>query len=702
MRFESADFGPGMAYHPFLLPPAAAARHPHQTDFSMNSILTQPHYLSAALQSFNPALAAAAAAACYPPPAAALFPKPPVPTGPHHHITAEDVLAAHGAPHLRPLRTLEPEDDGVQDDPKVTLESKDLWDKFHALGTEMVITKSGRRMFPAFKVRVSGLDKKAKYILLMDIVAADDCRYKFHNSRWVVAGKADPEMPKRMYIHPDSPSTGEQWMQKVVSFHKLKLTNNISDKHGFTILNSMHKYQPRFHLVRANDILKLPYSTFRTYVFKETEFIAVTAYQNEKITQLKIDHNPFAKGFRDTGAGKREKNNVPVPFSRRQAMLLNQQQNQSPHHSQTGAQHQHLPSSASSTGAHHGDAGDDSSDEDEKVDVGGTADLQASVASLSCGKDEPLSRDERRENGCGRDDSGDDSIDKPLSSLHPVEHNGSSRDYKNECLDGVSGLPKSGQPNVTVGPAMPHPHILPYLYPPALYSTSMGHLPLSQLFLPGVTCASGPSHPLPLSLFTSSGHPSPAAFSASHLAQSSLSSSSQASGSLPNMGHSLLLNAQLAFAAGHSMFHGYPPPHGLDVPMTTGAGNGGLLATAGSKVKPHRFSPYPLPLTTMTNTTTATPLTVPAEVVRSPLSSSPYDGASSVVASHPPHLNHNSLNKLGAVSPPGSECGSSDGSVGPSSVSSSSDLKNIENMVNGLERQQEQLAAETLTRLTEK
>lgn len=49
----------------------------------------------------------------------------------------------------------------------------------------------------------------------------------------MVAGKADPEMPKRMYIHPDSPATGEQWMQKVVSFHKLKLTNNMSDKPGF-------------------------------------------------------------------------------------------------------------------------------------------------------------------------------------------------------------------------------------------------------------------------------------------------------------------------------------------------------------------------------------------------------------------------------------------------------------------------------------
>lgn len=47
----------------------------------------------------------------------------------------------------------------------------------------------------------------------------------------------------------------------------------------------MHKYQPRFHIVRANDILKLPYSTFRTYLFPETEFIAVTAYQNDKVTE---------------------------------------------------------------------------------------------------------------------------------------------------------------------------------------------------------------------------------------------------------------------------------------------------------------------------------------------------------------------------------------------------------------------------------
>ncbi len=94
-----------------------------------------------------------------------------------------------------------------------------------------------RQIFPQMKFKLAGLDQKAKYILLLDVVAADDFRYKFHNSQWVVAGKADPEMPKRMYIHPDSPATGEQWMNKTVSFHKLKLTNNISDKQGLVSLN---------------------------------------------------------------------------------------------------------------------------------------------------------------------------------------------------------------------------------------------------------------------------------------------------------------------------------------------------------------------------------------------------------------------------------------------------------------------------------
>lgn len=50
------------------------------------------------------------------------------------------------------------------------------------------------------------------------------------------------------------------------------------------ILNSMHKYQPRLHVVQANDIFTMRWNTFNTYTFDETTFIAVTAYQNEQVS----------------------------------------------------------------------------------------------------------------------------------------------------------------------------------------------------------------------------------------------------------------------------------------------------------------------------------------------------------------------------------------------------------------------------------
>ncbi|CAL8107045.1 unnamed protein product [Calicophoron daubneyi] len=203
----------------------------------------------------------------------------------------------------------------LKDSPRAELMEAELWQSFHTMTTEMVITKSGRRMFPSFKVRVSGLDRNSKYIMLLDLIGRDDHRYKFHNGKWTVAGKADPEPLRKPYIHPDSPSTGEEWMHKPISFHKLKLTNNVTERQPFqAVLNSMHKYVPRFHIVRADHLNKVNFCDFVTFVFDETEFIAVTAYQNERITQLKIDNNPFAKGFRDNGTGRREKKRQRVQY----------------------------------------------------------------------------------------------------------------------------------------------------------------------------------------------------------------------------------------------------------------------------------------------------------------------------------------------------------------------------------------------------
>uniref|UniRef100_A0A8R1HQ87 T-box domain-containing protein n=2 Tax=Caenorhabditis japonica TaxID=281687 RepID=A0A8R1HQ87_CAEJA len=198
-------------------------------------------------------------------------------------------------------------DDGVRDNPMVELLDRPLWEKFSEIGTEMVITKNGRRIFPAFRVKISGLNKNCKYYLLMDLVSPSSCRYKFLRGKWLQAGNADPELPPRPFFHPDSPATGEHWMGKGANFSKMKLTNNMTDNNGFMILNSMHKYLPRLHIMRCDDNSQPIYSTLKTFCFNETAFIAVTAYQNTQVTELKIEENPFAKGFRKDGNGKREK-----------------------------------------------------------------------------------------------------------------------------------------------------------------------------------------------------------------------------------------------------------------------------------------------------------------------------------------------------------------------------------------------------------
>lgn len=181
-------------------------------------------------------------------------------------------------------------------------------------------------------------------------------RYAFHSSSWLVAGRADVVAPSRMHFHPDSPACGAQWMKQTVSFDSLKLTNNLLDDNGHVssaeakpvgngaasssscsalrslhnqmILNSMHRYQPRFHVVYvepAPGSYLNAHRNFCSFSFPETRFMAVTAYQNHRvrpqqttrpfsgsrqssfqhaplpvsqITQLKIASNPFAKGFR--------------------------------------------------------------------------------------------------------------------------------------------------------------------------------------------------------------------------------------------------------------------------------------------------------------------------------------------------------------------------------------------------------------------
>uniref|UniRef100_A0A3Q1F6A2 T-box transcription factor TBX10-like n=1 Tax=Acanthochromis polyacanthus TaxID=80966 RepID=A0A3Q1F6A2_9TELE len=204
---------------------------------------------------------------------------------------------------------------------RVQLEMQPLWQQFDQLGTEMIVTKAGRRMFPTFQVRISGMDPSAEYVLLMDFIPVDDKRYRyaFHSSSWLVAGRADVAAPSRMHFHPDSPARGAQWMKQTVSFDTLKLTNNLLDDNGHvTSMFSLHSFheKPRFHVVYAdpapNSDLNA-YRNFCSFSFPETRFMAVTAYQNHRITQLKIASNPFAKGFRTTDPQHLPPSSISLP-----------------------------------------------------------------------------------------------------------------------------------------------------------------------------------------------------------------------------------------------------------------------------------------------------------------------------------------------------------------------------------------------------
>ena len=103
-----------------------------------------------------------------------------------------------------------------------------------------------------------------------------------------------------------------------------KLKNSSIKKMCFyfqIVLNSMRKYVPRIHVIEMpigaggimspNQLMLGPNSLIDskaphwTFTFPETAFIAVTTYQNPVVTQLKIENNPFAKGFRDSDRDSR-------------------------------------------------------------------------------------------------------------------------------------------------------------------------------------------------------------------------------------------------------------------------------------------------------------------------------------------------------------------------------------------------------------
>ncbi|KAJ7320312.1 hypothetical protein JRQ81_019823 [Phrynocephalus forsythii] len=190
---------------------------------------------------------------------------------------------------------------------QVVLEDAALWQRFREVTNEMIVTKNGRRMFPVLKISVSGLDPNAMYSFLLDFAPTDSHRWKYVNGEWQAAGytplSSHLMLPSlciiclRYYLAGPNGKTSlnlrKEWADIFVSVKFLRCTK-WNAKSGI-MLNSLHKYEPQVHIVRVGG----PHRMVKNCSFPETQFIAVTAYQNEEITALKIKYNPFAKAFLD-------------------------------------------------------------------------------------------------------------------------------------------------------------------------------------------------------------------------------------------------------------------------------------------------------------------------------------------------------------------------------------------------------------------
>lgn len=199
----------------------------------------------------------------------------------------------------------------AQNDIRVQLEDRDLWSRFYQVTNEMILTKAGRfvnidyinmknviyyiiilffyfrRTFPLIKVRIQGLDETELYTIQIEFRIADQYKYRFVNGEWKTSLRNDYKQAQQTVIvhqHTDSPNFGHHWSKDVVVFGKLKLTNNENTKNPDAVfLKSLHKYEPVVHILKHDKKNVDDKVLIFSKSFVETQFIAVTAYQNENV-----------------------------------------------------------------------------------------------------------------------------------------------------------------------------------------------------------------------------------------------------------------------------------------------------------------------------------------------------------------------------------------------------------------------------------
>ena len=73
------------------------------------------------------------------------------------------------------------EGDGIT----ASLEEENLWSQFESQTNEMIVTKTGRKMFPVVRVKLAGLEPVTFYSIILEFKQIDLSKWKFTNGRWI-------------------------------------------------------------------------------------------------------------------------------------------------------------------------------------------------------------------------------------------------------------------------------------------------------------------------------------------------------------------------------------------------------------------------------------------------------------------------------------------------------------------------------------
>lgn len=184
---------------------------------------------------------------------------------------------------------------------RVELSEAALWQQFSLHQNEMIITKAGRCLFPLYRLRLEEdpegsleIDLESCYRVYLTIGRHDEHKWKWRHGRWTPLissglGRDDTQRPFVLY----EMIQGSLLIQQQLNFDKLKLCNRTSSSSNSLIsLNSFCHYIPVVTIDNIDD----SDDTLRISL-PETNFMAVTHYQNEQVTLLKKSYNPHAKGF---------------------------------------------------------------------------------------------------------------------------------------------------------------------------------------------------------------------------------------------------------------------------------------------------------------------------------------------------------------------------------------------------------------------